>query len=227
MEDKLKPIHLTSTHKLTKKPDCIKNCPILLNEDQQFIESISFHTGCKQIKCLSNLNLKMRLLTQQNYDDPNSDKLIELKQLLIGFHQYAVLNVKISNQAEQAYSTVLELNINPSLQIKKIESRCKSKYQFSDLASSVLETDLEMVNTKNRTTKEVNNLEIVCNLGNPLEKGHLDLQFVFDLFNTDLNTLLFTINASLHTTSSLTIDSQVSQDLIVPLRRQANIALRE
>lgn len=191
-----------------------------MNENQQFTESINFHTGCAHTKCLSNLNFEMNLQTQQNYinDLQNSDELIELKELVIGFHRYCILNVRLKNQGEQAYSTYLELNLMPSLQIKKIESRCKSRYQqFNDLSRV----------TRNKREQKNNYLEIFCNLGNPFEKGTIDLQFIFDLFNTELDSKLFTVNGSVHTSSALTNNSQVHRNLVIPLRRQISILLKE
>lgn len=210
---------ITSTHRLTKKADCIQNCPVLLNEDQQFSESINFHTGCKQAKCVSNLNLEMYLQTQQNYENPNATELIELNQLLIGFHQYSILNVRLTNQDEQAYSTYLELVLRPSLQIKKIESRCKSKYHQTNDAS------YSSPDPKNSSLESY--LEIVCYLGNPFERGSVNLQFVFDLFNTELDAQSFKVNGSVHTTSELSSDSKVHQSLNIPIRRQVGISLKE
>ena len=195
--------------------DCVRNCPVLLNADQQFSESITFHTGCKYSKCLASLAMQMRLQTEQAYDERTDERADgELKQILIGFHQYTTLTVRLSNQGEQAYSAHLELRLQPALQIKRIESRCRSKSQF--------------LGGENRSSHEANYLEIICNLGNPFERSALDLQFVFDLFSTDYSDAKrLTINGSLHTSSALAAGSQVNQTLVVGLRRQVGVALKE
>lgn len=218
IEDKLKPILITATHRLVKRPDCVRNCPVLLNEDQQFTESIHFHTGCKHTKCLSNLAMQMRLQTEQAYEEKRNDnELVELKQILIGFHQYTILTVRLANQGEQAYSANLELRVQPALQIKKIESRCRSKIQQQQFFLTAGE---------NRTSHDY--LEIICSLGNPFERSALELQFVFDLLTTDyLDAKRLTINGSLHTSSALTAGSQVNQNLAIGLRRQVGVSLKE
>lgn len=161
--------------------------------------------------------MEMRLQTEQTYVEPNDGELIELKQILIGFHQYATLAVRLANQGEPAYSAHLELRIQPALQIKKIESRCRSKSQFP--SGSVLE---------NRSSHEANYLEIICNLGNPFERSALYLQFVFDLFGSDyLDAKQVTINGSLHTSSALAAGSQVNRNLAIGLRRQVSVSLKE
>lgn len=214
----MKPILITATHKLSKKEDCVKNCPILLNEDQQFTESINFHTGCKNTKCVSKLNLAMNLKTEQNYENPNQTDLIDLRKILVGFHQYALLHVKISNQGEQAYTANLNLIIKPALQIKKIESRCR----INDATDSSVSKNNSMTNDYSN-----DNLEINCNLGNPFERGSIELRFIFDLFHTELSEQSLIINGSIQTLSQLTDDSKISKILDVPIRRQITLSLKE
>ena len=163
--------------------------------------------------------MEMRLQTEQNYEEPTDGELIELSQILIGFHQYTILSVRLANQGEQAYSAHLVLRLRPALQIKRIESRCRSQLHGASHAVADDET---------KSGHEANYLEIVCNLGNPFERSALDLQFVFDLFGTDyLDAKQLTINGSLHTSSALAAGSQVNQNLTVGLRRQVSVSLKE
>lgn len=160
--------------------------------------------------------MEMRLLTEQNYEE-NYEKaadgeLIDLNEILIGFHQYSILAVRLTNQGEQAYAAHLVLRLQPALQIKKIESRCRSQLHGATYPAA----------------DEANYLEIICNLGNPFERSSLDLQFVFDLFGTDyLDAKQLTINGSVHTSSALKAGSQVNRNLTVGLRRQVGVSLKE
>ncbi|RWS06263.1 integrin alpha-4-like protein [Dinothrombium tinctorium] len=164
-EDKLTPMSISLSAKLNKeeqKSEFCKECPILSNE-ASISRNLDFETGCGiDQHCTADLRLDVRS---------------NLSFILQGLNTEFPLYVQITNKGENAYSTKLQLAIQPAIDVNQISSYCEEHIEH------------EMV-------------KINCDINNPLEEEQSkEIFFLLGLSKLSSTTQSITVDANVTTPS--------------------------